>query len=129
MKGVYVANVEFSNYEIHKQLYAAMAKPSKETLKERYVSIGAWFSASPACDYYMLMCKENSYYTVFHFNNMHYNKGMEEVQKTLESRGEVIDISYSQENDAYECWVKEKDTEEIHMYYFFKYDWGVIEVE
>lgn len=106
-----------------------MAKPSKETLKERYVSIGAWFSTSPACDYYMLMCKENSYYTVFHFNNMHYNKGMEEVQKTLESRGEVIDISYSQENDAYECWVKEKDTEEIHMYYFFKYDWGVIEVE
>ena len=89
-----MANVEFSNYEIHKQLYAAMAKLSKETLKERYVSIGAWFSTSPACDYYMLMCKENSYYTVFHFNNMHYNKGMEEVQKTLENRGEVIDISY-----------------------------------
>ena len=124
-----MANVEFSNYDMHKQLYAQLKAPSEKILHERYVSIGAWFSTDPMCDYYMLMCKENSYYTVLHFKNMNYDKGMNEVQELLESRGKVIDITYSQENDAYECWLKEKDTNEVSMYYLFKYDWGVIEVE
>ena len=123
-----MANVEFSNYEIHKQLYASMAAHSNKTINERYVSIGAWFSTHPASNYYTLMCREIYDFTVFHFNNMNYDKGIQEVKKTLLSRGEVLDINYSQENDTYECWIKCKDGE-IRMYLLFDSNFMVVEVE
>ena len=123
-----MANVEFSNYEMHKQLYAAMAAPSEKTIGEQFVSIGAWFSTHPASNYYTLMCREIYDFTTFHFKNMNYDAGMKEVKKTLESRGKVIDISYSQNNDAYECWVKCNDGE-IRMYMLFDSDFMVVEVE
>lgn len=123
-----MANVEFSNYEIHKQLYGKMSIPTAETLKTQYVSIGAWFSTHPMSNYYTLMCREIYDFTVFHFNNMNYDAGMKEVKTTLTSRGKVLDINYSPDNDAYECWVKCNDGE-IRMYLLFNSDFMTVEVE
>lgn len=124
-----MAEVELTNYEIHKQLYATLSKPNELTLKAKLVGIGAWFSTKPQSNYYMLLCREINYYTMFHFNDMNYDKGMEELSEVLAERGELVDIVYSADNDAYECWVKDTETDEISMYYLFEADWMVVEIE
>lgn len=120
-------SVTLSNYEIQRQLYLKAEKPTDKEMNKKITSVGAWFSTHMECDYYMLLCKELSDYTVFHFNNMNYEKGMKELEEVLESRGIVKDIRYNANSDAYECWI-EKDGE-VHMYLFFAYDWGIVEVE
>lgn len=123
-----MATVEFSSYDIHKQLYKKMAMPTEDEIHSKLVSIGAWFSTHPQNDYYMLMCREIYDFTVFHFNNMNYDQGMQEIKTTLNNRGQIIDITYSQENDSYECWIKSKDGE-VRMYLLFNCDFMVVEVE
>ena len=79
----------------------------------------------------MLMCKENSYYTVLHLNESNpwvIDSATKTLAELLEYRGHIIDITYNDLTDAYECWIKEKSDGEIHMYYLFTYDWGVVEV-
>lgn len=120
--------MELDNYSIHKQLYAQTEPLSKEALNKKMASIGGWFSAHMKSKYFMLMCKEISYYTVFHFNNMNYLSGIEELKKTLEFRGTIIDIEYIHEQDAYECWIK-NSVGDVEMYYLFDYSWGVVEID
>ena len=119
--------VELDNYSIHKQLFAQMPEPEEKVIKKKLASAGGWFSSHPDCNYYMIICREISYYTVMHFNNMNYEKGMQELKEILESRGTILDIVYNHAEDAYECWVKNFDGE-VEMYYLFTYDWGVVEI-
>ena len=116
-----------SNYDIHKQLYAQM-EPNEETLNKQLANVGAWFSANMSCKYWMLMCKEISYYTVFHFNSFNWNKAVEELKKTLDFRGTLVDVSYVHGQDAYECWIRNPEGD-VEMYYLFPYDWGVVEID
>ena len=127
-----MADINISNYSIQKQMYMRVEPISQEKLKEQIVSIGAWFSTNPGCNYYMLMCKELSDYTVLHFNNMNYDVGSQKVQSIAESRGEILDILYNHAHNAYEIYVKRENDdgeEEPFMYYLFEYFWGVVEVE
>jgi hypothetical protein len=119
--------VELNNYDIHKQLYARMNPLSDENLQKKLVSIGGWFSSFAQGKFFMLMCKEISYYTVFHFNEPNYTNGVEELKKTLQFRGQIIDINYVHSENAYECWIK-NSLGEMEMYYLFNYDWGVVEI-
>lgn len=118
---------ELDNYDIHKQLYAQM-EPNQEKIGRQLTSIGAWFSAKYPCKFWMCMCKEISWYTVFHLKGMNYEKAKEELRKTLEFRGTIVDIEYVHAEDAYECWIKNPEGE-IEMYYLFPYDWGVVEID
>lgn len=120
--------IELDNYSIHKQLYAQMEPLSEKDLNKKLTSIGGWFSAHLTSNFFMLMCKEISYYTVFHLKSLNYTKAVEELKKTLEFRGTIIDINYVHGEDAYECWVKNADGE-VEMYYLFDYSWGVIEID
>lgn len=118
---------ELDNYDIHKQLYAQI-EPNQERIDKQLTNIGAWFSAKYPCKFFMCMCKEINWYTVFHMKSMNYNKAKDEIEKTLRFRGEIIDIEYVHAEDAYECWVKNSENE-IEMYYLFPYDWGVVEID
>lgn len=124
-----MANIEMTNYEIHKQLFQKIDPPDRTKLKKLFSSVGAWFSTDIECNYYMLLCREKNDYTVFHFNNMNYDQGQQSVQRLLENRGTILDIIYVHGQDAYECWIKEKSSSEVYMYMLFPYNWGVIEIE
>lgn len=126
-----MADIGITDYNIQKQMYMRVKPITPEQMKEQIVSIGAWFSTNPGCNYYMLMCKELSDYTVIHFNNMNYDEGSKQVQKLAESRGEVLDILYNHAHNAYEIYVKKENAVgelEPFMYYLFEYNWGVIEI-
>ena len=124
-----MAEIEINNYQIHKQLYSQMKPLDDEKLGEKLASVGSWFSAHMKHKYFMLMCKEESYYTVLHIKDMNYSKAVKELHNLLDFQGDILDIRYVHGEDAYECWVKGEDDEEAKMFYLFLYDWGVIEIE
>lgn len=63
----------------------------------------------------MLLCRERNDYTIFHINNFRFDEAIQELKEVLESRGEIIDISFVHGQNAWECWVRERRTEDIDV--------------
>ena len=118
---------ELDNYDIHKQIYAQM-EPNQEKIEKQLTSIGAWFSAKYPCKYFTLMCREIYDFTTFHLISMNYEFAKQQLEALLLSRGEIISIEYIHAEDAYECWIKDKD-QEVKMYYLFPSDWMIVEID
>lgn len=73
--------------------------------------------------YWMLLCKERNDYTVFIplTEDGTYNDMLE----TLNNRGQVLSID-KQGDGNYEIWIRDKDTQDNFVYYFFDYQFGVV---
>lgn len=81
--------------------------------------------------HYMLLCKEQSDYTIFRRYNMEdTEKAMEIsnilIDECLKNRGEIRGIDLTNDKGAIEIWLLIE--EEAYCYYFFPYDAAVIEV-
>ena len=83
--------------------------------------------------YYMLLNHENKYFTVFNFANdgsfaTQKNYMAQDVIECMENCDfNIIDICPDNFGGALEVWVKDLETESVHMYLLFPYDFGVIE--
>jgi hypothetical protein len=122
----------FSTYEANKMLIAQNGKPiSKLKLNtiigDMAVRFRKWVWDNK-CKYFMLLCKDRSDYTLF--NMVDSNFDIQELKEALKdcftNRGDVYDIHYEKNTDAYEIWLKIED--EFYAYYLFPYDIGVIEI-
>lgn len=87
-----------------------------------------WSSSFPNTKYFMLLCNEIRYYTVFNLIEKDFDKFAQEVKECAEYRGDIIEISEVDDGSAFEIWIKEKSDNKPHMFMLFAYDWGVIEV-
>lgn len=121
-----------STYEANKQLLAQNGKVM--SLSKFNVAIGdmairfrkwVW---DDKCQYFMLLCKDRSDYTLF--NIVDHDFKIQEIKEALRdcfiNRGDVYDIHYEKNTDAYEIWLKIEN--EFYAYYLFPYDLGVIEI-
>lgn len=122
----------FSTYEANKMLIAQNEKPISKlklntTIGDMAVRFRKWVWDNK-CKYFMLLCKDRSDYTLF--NIVDHNFDIEEIKEALKdcfvNRGDVYDIHYEKNTDAYEIWLKIED--EFYVYYLFPYDVGVIEI-
>lgn len=120
--------LELDNYSIHKQMYAKMESPKPEDLVTQFTSLGAWASTHYKSHYYMMLCREINYYTVFNLIDPNYDKFVSDIKECLAFKGRVIDIQYNHAADAYEIWVKEYKTGEVFMYMLFEAEDFVVEV-
>lgn len=112
-------------YELNKAAYASFKPLDIFTLNARKEEFEKFLAKGK---YYMLLCNELKYYTVFvkqKENNFH-QIATEFISIVMEL-GEVLDIEYSKTMTAYEVWIRDKVTKEINMYALFNYDGGVIE--
>ena len=84
-------------------------------------------------NYYMLLCKERSDYTVIHLTH----KAPAEEEKKLfkellldcfQSRGAIIDMRDGVEDNSWEIWLRDTITNEDVMYILFNYSFGVEEI-
>lgn len=73
--------------------------------------------------YWMLLCRERNDYTVFIPLTLSGSKT--EMIECLQNRGNVLSID-KQEDGNYEIWIRDTDTKENFVYYFFDYKFGVI---
>ena len=116
---------------------------TKEILQEKKEELEIWFETAKSPNYYAgLLCRELNDYTVFRTNGK-FHSMVREIIEVLQSRGEILDISYTQDGyaEAYQCWVRTstltpEQAEEfgidmganIHMYMLFDASDWVIEV-
>jgi len=118
-----------SLYEMNKQLFKQIKPPSEQIINLELANIGAWFSANINTKYYMLLCKERSDYTLFHLDNFNYNKIIQELKEVLEERGDIMGFDFVHGENAYQCWVRERDDEhQVYMFMLFDADWMVVEI-
>lgn len=121
-----MANIEVSQYDIYKNLYANMDPLDDSKLSSRLNTIGNWFGAKLPNTYFMLLCRERNDYTIFKLKSPNYYQACQELKETLQSRGDIIDIEYIHGDDCYQCWVK--NTGAVSMYMLFPCDDFVIEI-
>ena len=73
--------------------------------------------------YWMLLCKERSDYTVF--IPLTIEGTYDDMLETLQARGSVVSIDRLEDGN-YEIWIRDQETKENFVYYFFNYEFGVV---
>lgn len=73
--------------------------------------------------YWMLLNNERKDYTVF---NIKTKEGtLSAFREALQNRGNLVDIDLLDDNN-YEIWIRDPETEENFVYYLFDYSFGMI---
>ena len=116
-----------SLYDLNKQGYAQLL-PYDETQIQDAIAWINEFSDKNKGKYYMLLCKEISYYTVFEKDFLEYDclSLGHGVIECLNNVGTIHGIDDNGEG-ALEIWVKTSD-EEVYCMLLFNYDVGVVKV-
>ena len=112
-------------YEINQAAVNGLPEYSEEDFYAKVEELTKWRDDTDK-KYYMLLCNEEHYYTVFVTG--HYEKqpfGLE-VMDCLRSRGQIKSIDLL-DNNSFECWVTSENNS--HVYYLFPYEEGVIECQ
>lgn len=76
--------------------------------------------------YFMLMCREDNYYTVLRVRKAKNPDTFEDlIIELLQEHGDIKDIDYDTDKQSLECWVQKED--DVKMFKLFNYNWGVLE--
>ena len=115
-------------YELNQAGYAALPTMTKEEIISKKDAIFNFMSGDNLGSYYMLLCNELRYYTLFDvyrpFGKIITGSMVDEILEIIISLGELKAIEVN--SSMIEFWVL-KDNE-CHMYAFFNYDNGVIQL-
>jgi len=120
--------LEMSLYEMNKQIIAQLPPYDDRDLLKLRKRINK-FTEKLYNSYYMLLCKDFNYYTIFAHNEADAGEfktiGHAVVAIIKEMNAQV----YSADNmeDRFEIWLKPEGEEEIYDFLFFPYDEGVVE--
>lgn len=121
-------NLKMTNYEINQQVYAQLPEISHEKMEEGIDCIND-FAKERDNVYYMMLCRDQNYYTLFHYSNgMHEFSNMANaVIALLQEIGTIKGIEFDNVSQAIEIWITStKGT--TNAYYLFPYDAGVVEI-
>lgn len=119
---------EVSLYELNQQLIAQMPEYDDKKWTDAKLIIADWYN-NHKDNYYMLLCNERNYYTLFDMTREN-AIGADlayEIQDTIRYVGSVHDISVDT-NNMIAVWAKWHDTDNIHCFYLFPYGQGVVHV-
>lgn len=121
-----LGNPSMTQYDLNKMLYADKAPLADEALAEGLKRVSEYAKAAKQ-QYYMLLCKDINYYTLFKVDNTNSsNNPIEaEVLACIEDLGEVLDIVNML--NYVELWFKDNESN-VYCALLFNYDSGVIEV-
>ena len=125
-------------YDLNKQMVKSLP-PMDEEGKSAFINnIFNKFIEKDSNKYYMLLCKELSYFTVFHKDDINTDNFAETIHQLLSERGTIITAGWDNEKNqnSIEYWVSVKtpiennpNYTEIYCFYLFRYDEGVVEVQ
>ena len=113
-------------YDINKQVIKNYKPLSKNKIGKIMNQMQEWIKEQNN-EYYMLLCKEKSDYTVFRHVHKYLPYSLsKEIIEIAEERGAIVSIEQDKLTNAIEFWIKIDD--EVFMYLLFGYDFGVVEV-
>ena len=117
------AGLNMNMYDINKQIIGQLPDMDNDTINEKKKLIRDFVSEQHN-QFYMLLCRDINYYTLFAIDKKNADECIEDV--TIECINDIgviksIDLN---ENGAIEIWITQGDS--IYVAYFFGYDLGVI---
>ena len=117
-----------SLYQMNQMLVAQMPVMAIEKVKDRGGKLLEQFYCS-AHKYYMLLCRDYNYYTVFEQLRTGSGKPfVHEVLDIVQSIGDIYSIEIN-DDGILEFWIKPQDDNVPRAFYLFPYDNGVIYFE
>lgn len=119
------AEINMNIYEMNKQIIGQLEILDEATMAEKGKLVRD-FVSSWGNKYYMLLCRELNYYTLFDINLKDADETVEEVLfECSNAIGEIKSVEVTSDECAIEIWVTNEDNETYAMY-FFPYDNGVV---
>lgn len=119
-------NLNMSLYDLNKAAIGQLPTFGKEDEAAAIVRLNEFAQDSATPHYYMLLCKELSYYTVFHKHFLQGDENFgEAVIDCLHYVGDIKSIDFTDDRTAMEIWVVTPEGEG-HVMYLFNYDQGVV---
>lgn len=124
-------NTGMTEYELNKDVVAQLPSlitpeqlaPARKVLEE-------YFSRprNTDIDYYMLLCNDIRYYTVFRRGLNFMAEHIEDlVIECLQDVGVIQQINFTEDEENVECWIKNENG--VFMFMLFNYNWGIIECQ
>ena len=119
--------LKFNNYELNKQIVAQLTPLDNIKIQQKTRMLNNFYESSKN-KYYMLLCKEYDYYTLFvkdeNESNNTFGKTVVEILQEL--NGEIYSIDMDKLQLTIEIWIKPNGMEEPLVFYLFGYDSGVV---
>lgn len=115
-------------YDVNKQAYGQLPDMSQQDYIKAAEDV--WTALDKTAQYFMLLNREKSDYTVFSISDLeeNYTDMWNEILDIMENRGYAMKDIAPNDQGNIEYWVQDKQTKECFMYLLFSYDWGVIEL-
>lgn len=111
-------------YEFNQAGYNSLPKMTSVEIHKKLEQIKEFLHDNDG-EYFMLVCNELKYYTLFHSTHVDWIRELiQEMIGVVKSLGTLKAIEIN--DSMIEFWVEKNG--ECHMYAFFNYDRGVIEV-
>lgn len=120
--------INVSLYDMNKQIISQLSALDEEGIKEAKQIIKDYvYSEKHEDDYYMLLCHELKYFTVFASD---LECGPDEIIENviidcLNSVGEIKSIEPTEDKEAIEIWITEPEGG-TYVMYFFDYGRGIV---
>lgn len=127
-------------YEFNQMGMMNFPKLTEEQLENCKSEFFDWYQNNKQNKYFMLLNKENSYYTIFQIQTSEMLMDVKammfkEMVECVKTFGDITDIDYSTSTnkECIEVWIKPTATEEDEnpqpiMFLMFPYDEGVIKI-
>lgn len=115
-------------YDLNKQLVEKLPMLTDIVIEKKQKEIRKFINTiHPNVKYYMLLCNELNYYTLFHRDITNKLELQNEMVECLKDLGAIQAIDTLEDKTAIECWIKNETG--TYMLLFFPYDMGVIECQ
>ena len=121
-------NLQMQLYDMNKQIISQLPALNEEGIKEAKQIIKDYvYSKEHEDDYYMLLCHELKYFTVFASDlGCNPDEVIESVIiDCLNSVGEIKSIEPTEDKEAIEIWITEPEGG-TYVMYFFDYGRGIV---
>ena len=114
-----------SIYDVNKQIIAQLPPISEEDMVAVKRDIIRKYCDQQKAEYYMLLCRDINYYTVFRIDLKLADETVDDVLVDCANYiGAIKSIGFTEDEQALELWMTNE--EDTYVAYFFPYDKGVI---
>ena len=118
-------NANMSLYEINQGIIGQFPKYDSDQIKDLENRINEWNTKYSESYYFMLLCRDNNYYTIFHLDSE-----LSDFSSLGEGTlGVLIESGYTIHSDEIvddHCEIWAKNEENTYAFMLFPYDQGVI---
>ena len=123
------SEIKVNLYEINKTAMAQMKPLNFKQRLEAVNVIDEFCGGATSDNYYMLLCKDLNYYTIFTVrnNNIGSTPIASTVLKCAENMGQIVSVEKNNDMNSIEIWVKDKN--DAYCMIFFDYTAGVVPVK